>query len=174
MTTLTRRFPLPEFNSLRREMDRLFNDFQFDRANETDSLVWMPRADLTEIEDSFVLSVDLPGIAPDDVDVTLEDDTLTISGKRDSTRELSEGRVHRIERSYGRFLRTVRFSVPVDANGIDATFDNGVLTVTIPKAESSKPKRIEVRQQTRAEITSGDGSATDESSVDVEMSESAS
>ncbi len=174
MTTLTRRFPAPEFSLLRREMDRLFSDFQTERTDESlDSTVWMPRADLSEIEDAFILSVDLPGIRTEDVDVTLDDDTLTISGQRESSYEKSEGRFHRIERSFGRFLRTVRFSVPVNADGIEASFENGVLEVIVPKAETSKPRRIEVRPSTHQELTSGDGASTNESAIDVEVTEDA-
>lgn len=162
MNGMTRYAPAREFSLLRREMDRLFNDFLPNRSSEDDSAVWMPRADLTETEDAFVLALDLPGIPAEQVEVTLEDDTLTVSGERRATFDEQEGRVHRIERSYGRFFRTLRFATPVEADDVQAHFNDGVLTVRVPKAEASKPRRIEVQ---RASASSGDGAQATEVEV---------
>lgn len=172
MNGLTRYNPSREFSQLRREMDRLFNDFLPNRSGEgTDSAVWMPRADLAESEDAFFLSLDLPGIPAEQVDVTLEDDTLTISGKREVAEETREGRFHRIERHYGRFLRSFQFNTPVDAENIEASFNDGVLTVRVGKAEASKPRRIEVRREARSSTPSGDGAHAEETDIEVNTSE---
>jgi HSP20 family protein len=146
MNGLTRNTPARELGLLRREMDRLFSDFfPAARQGEDTSAVWMPRADLAETTDAFVLTFDLPGLTPEDVEVTLEENTLTISGERKAEQAAEGGRWHRIERAYGRFFRTVQFGTPVDADGVEASFENGVLTVRVAKAEVSKPRRIEVR-----------------------------
>ncbi|HLA64461.1 MAG TPA: Hsp20/alpha crystallin family protein, partial [Rhodothermales bacterium] len=140
-----------DFDRLRREMDRLFSDYQPARAaqpeqDDEQQAVWAPRADLAETEHHFVIALDVPGVSEDDLRLTLEEDTLKVSGERRFNREGREGQFHRIERSYGRFFRAFRFGSPIDAQGVEASFDDGVLTVTVPKAEVSKPRRIEVRR----------------------------
>ncbi|NNF57403.1 MAG: Hsp20/alpha crystallin family protein [Rhodothermaceae bacterium] len=172
MTGLTRTTPSREFNQLRREMDRLFTDFFPTRSGEgRDSAVWMPRADLAETEDAFLLSLDLPGIPAEQVDVTLEDDTLSVSGTREVSQEQKDGRFHRIERHYGRFFRSFQFATPVDAENVEASFDDGVLTVRVAKAEASKPRRIEVRRNTQLEGNSGDGAHAEETEIEVNTPE---
>ena len=146
MNTLTRT-PGRELNLLRREMDQLFNNILPSSTGERSSNVWMPPADLSETDDSFVLSIDLPGIPAENVEVTMEDDTLTINGRRDVAGAHKEGRFHRVERSYGRFFRSVQFGTPVDATAVDASFDDGVLSVRVAKSEASKPRRINVRSK---------------------------
>jgi HSP20 family protein len=138
-----------DFDALRREMDRLFHDFVPTRpaAGEGDAeqAVWAPRADMAETEDAFVIALDVPGVGPDDLQITFEEDTLKVSGERQFNRERHEGQFHRIERSYGRFFRAFRFGSPVDVTRVEADFEDGVLTIRVPKAEASKPRRIEVR-----------------------------
>lgn len=170
MNGLTRT-PARELSLLRREMDRLFNDFLPSRqGEEANTAVWMPRADLAETDDAWLLSLDLPGLSAEDVEVTMEDDTLTVSGERKASQEQQEGRFHRIERSYGRFFRTVQFATPVDAENIEASFENGVLTIRIAKAEASKPRRIEVRGGSRRNAE-GDGHSTDARQLEVNTTE---
>ncbi|MEM8599743.1 MAG: Hsp20/alpha crystallin family protein [Bacteroidota bacterium] len=147
MSALLRYTPAREFDSLRREMNRLLEDFYPNRrANnaEAESAVWSPRADLAENEDAFVLSLDLPGIDKDTLSITLDEGQLKISGERRVEHE-EGGQFRRIERSYGTFFRAFRVGNAVNAEGIDAAFENGVLTVTLPKAEERKPRRIEVK-----------------------------
>ena len=93
--------------------------------------------------DSFVIQSNLPGVKPEDVVITVEDDTLTIKAELPRLAEDVEYAIQ--ERSVGEYERTLRFNVPVDAEGSEATFENGVLTLTIPKAEEAKPRRIEVK-----------------------------
>jgi HSP20 family protein len=175
MNGLTRYTPGRELSLLRREMDRLFNDFTpANRQGEDTSTVWMPRADLAETADAFVLSFDLPGLTPENVEVTMEENTLTLSGERKAEQTEEGGRWHRIERTYGRFFRTVQFGTPVDAEQVEASFENGVLTVRVAKAEASKPRRIEVRggrQNAGTERTwhkgQGDGHTSERKHVEV-------
>lgn len=161
--------PMRELSLLRREMDRLSNELFPSRQSDDGSAVWMPRADLAETDEAWILSLDLPGLSADDVEVTLEDDTLTISGEREVSQEQKEGRFHRIERSYGRFFRTIQFGSPVDPDNIEASFEDGVLTVRVAKAEASRPRRIEVQGRRRNAGTQneGDGSSTESRRVEV-------
>ena len=108
---------------------------------------WAPPMDVRETDDAFEVAVDLPGLEPGDVSVTFEDGVLTISGKREVSTERSDETYHRIERSYGSFARSIRLPRTADGEKIEASFDKGVLTVTVPKAEVAKPRTIEVKAQ---------------------------
>ena len=145
-----------DFDVLRREMSRLFDDYLPARptGEQQESAVWAPRADLSETDDAFVIALDLPGIDRDDLDITVEDGTLKISGERAMREEHDQAQFHRIERSYGRFYRSFSFGPNVDPDNIDATFDDGVLTVRVGKAEERKPRRIEVGSRQELEATS--------------------
>jgi len=106
---------------------------------------WVPALDVSETEDRFEVTVDLPGLEPDDVNVTFENGALTISGSREFSKEEKQDTYHRIERSYGTFARSVRLPRTADTEKIEATFDKGVLSVSVPKSEAAKPRTIEVR-----------------------------
>jgi len=106
---------------------------------------WAPALDVRETEDRFEVTVDLPGMEPDDVSVTFERGVLTVSGTREFSSEEKDETYHRIERSYGSFARSVRLPHVADTDGITATFDKGVLMVSVPKAEAAKPRTIEVK-----------------------------
>ena len=148
-----------EVDSLRREMDRLFDSFLPQRAgdDEASSAVWAPRADLMETDDAYIVSIDVPGVDPETIDVTFEDGTLKISGERETTREDEKGQFHRIERSYGRFFRSFRFGNVADADQIDASSDGGVLTIRLAKREASKPRKIEIGKTSRSAGSSNGG-----------------
>jgi len=105
---------------------------------------WVPSLDVQESEDRFEATMDLPGLEPGDVRVTFESGVLTVSGSREFTSEEEKKTYHRIERSYGSFARSVRLPRTADGEHIEATFDKGVLTVSVPKAEAAKPRTIEV------------------------------
>jgi HSP20 family protein len=106
---------------------------------------WVPALDVRELDDRFEVKMDLPGIDPGEVSVTFEDGSLAVSGKREFTNEEKDETWHRIERSFGTFARTLRLPRTVDAENIQASFDKGVLTVSVPKAAQAKPRTIEVR-----------------------------
>jgi HSP20 family protein len=108
---------------------------------------WVPALDVRESEDRFDVTVDLPGLEPGDVNVTFEDGMLTISGKREFSAEDRGETWHRIERSFGTFARSMRLPQTADTERIEATFDKGVLTVSVPKTEQAKPRTIEVRSR---------------------------
>src|ERR671919_2328532 len=115
------------------------------------SMAWAPVLDISERKDAYLVTVELPGVEADDLQITLEDGLLTIQGERQFTQESSEQQFHRIERRYGAFRRSITLPAQVQAEQIEATFDNGVLQIVVPKAEEAKPKRIQVRPG-RAEI----------------------
>jgi HSP20 family protein len=106
---------------------------------------WVPALDVRETEDRFEVKMDLPGLEPEKVAVTFEDGMLTITGSREFSAEEKEATYHRIERSFGSFARSIRLPRTADVEKIDASFDKGVLSVTVPKVEAAKPRQIEVR-----------------------------
>jgi HSP20 family protein len=143
--TLTRFVGGPEMDLLRREMDRLFENLVPARTDDDQTArVWAPRADISESDDAYLIWMDLPGVRPEDIEVTFEDGMLKISGERHSQHEEESGQYHRIERSYGRFFRSFRFGDNADPDQIQAQFNEGVLHLRLAKREASKPRRIEV------------------------------
>jgi HSP20 family protein len=125
------------------EVNRLFNTL-FDASEGTDRR-WVPPTDLLEKDDHFVLKVDLPGLAEGDVAIEVQDNTLTLSGERKAEHEDHSHGWYRIERSCGRFSRSLTLPEGVDPDGIAAEFDRGVLEVRIPKPEQRKPRRVEIK-----------------------------
>ena len=143
---LVRWEPVRELSSLQQEMNRLFNGF-FDApraANGNGAARFLPAMDLVETDEHFVLRADLPGVAEKDVKVELEDNVLTISGERKAEHEAREEGYYRIERAHGQFARTLTLPEGVNAEGIVANFDRGVLEVKIPKPEQRKPHRVTI------------------------------
>lgn len=106
---------------------------------------WMPRADIVERASDFVVSLDLPGVSPDSIDIQLKEDVLTISGSRSFEQESQEDRYVSKERLQGLFRRTFRLSEAIDAEGIKASSSNGVLTLILPKRPAIQPRKIQVQ-----------------------------
>jgi len=130
-------------------MSGLFADDFFDRfladigAHEGKALL-RPAVDVTEEEGSYTLVAELPGVAKDDVDIQVHGGVLTLSGERRDERDEEDDGARIRERSFGRFERAFRLPEHVDADGIEASLSDGVLTVTVPKAEAVQPRQIEV------------------------------
>jgi HSP20 family protein len=122
---------------------------------------WSPAVDIFETDNELVLKADLPDIRPEDIDLQVENQTLTISGHRKFEQPQEKGGYHRIERSYGSFVRTFTVPSTVETSKVTAEYDHGVLTVKLPKAEAAKPRqvKINVSQTDRAQVTAGHGSA---------------
>ena len=147
---LVRWDPARELSSLQSEMNRLFSSF-FDPSvaatgggNGPTMRRWHPAMDLVETEDHFVLRADLPGLSEKDVKIEVEDNVLTVSGERRSEHETKQEGFHRVERAFGAFSRSLTLPRGVNAEAVEASFDNGVLEVRIPKPEESKPRRISI------------------------------
>jgi HSP20 family protein len=145
---LVRWEPARELQTIQQEMNRLFGSF-FDSSTATAATNgaarrWIPPMDLLEEDSQFVLRADLPGVSEDAVKVELEDNVLTVSGERKSEHEERKDGFYRVERSFGRFSRTVTLPEGVSADGIQATFDNGVLEVHVQKPEQPKPQKVAI------------------------------
>ncbi len=106
---------------------------------------WSPDLDVIEEKDQYVLKADLPGLKKEDIKISVENGILSIAGQRDTEAEYKDKQVHFVERSYGRFARTLNLGVHVDYNKIQATYKDGVLEVSVPKAEAAKPKAIDIQ-----------------------------
>lgn len=147
METLTRspRRTSP-LRSLQSEVNRLFESVFPSSMEESDapSAVWSPTMDLKESDDQYHLSVDLPGISRNDVSVSVENNRLTIRGERTAESRSEDENVLRMERSFGTFYRAIRLPESVNEDQIKATFDNGVLSVALPKTEKNRPKKIKI------------------------------
>jgi HSP20 family protein len=144
--TIVRWEPLREFSTLQNEMNRLFNTV-FDAPSPGNSGTlrrWMPAMDLVETADHFVLRADLPGLSEDDVKIEFEDGTLTVSGERKVENEAKGEGYYRAERAFGSFSRSLTLPQGIDPEAVTASFDRGVLEVSIPKPEERKPRRIEI------------------------------
>jgi len=126
--------------------NRLFNE-TFSRTfgdEELTSRAWTPAVDILENENNIVLTAELPGVDPKDVEVRVKDNTLYLKGERKFEKEVKEENYHRIERSYGSFARTFALPGSVDSEKVAADYKDGVLTLTIPKREEAKPKAIKI------------------------------
>ena len=137
--------PLARLSAFQHEVDRLF-DLPFFGRESSRTVGWTPALDLHQDKDSLFVHVELPGMKKEDVTLSLHDDVLTISGeRRHETASAEKAATHlRNERFFGRFERSVTLPVPVDAVRVGAAYENGVLTVTLPKAEAAKPRQIEI------------------------------
>jgi HSP20 family protein len=130
--------PFRDLRTIEDEVDRLMG-----RAFSRDT--WVPALDVKESSDRFEVTVDLPGLEPKDVNVTFEEGMLTIGGKRQFQEDDKGDTWHRIERGFGTFARSIRLPQTADTERIEASFDKGVLKVSVPKTEQAKPRTIEVR-----------------------------
>jgi HSP20 family protein len=136
------------FQLLRREMEQLFDNVGGSQGEPSagGGNIVAPRMDISEDDQSFKVTAEMPGARPDDVEVIVEDDVLTVRAERTQERETNRRNYHLIERSVGVFQRSLRLPAPVDASKVQASFDNGVLTITIPKDSSqSRSRRVQVR-----------------------------
>lgn len=139
-------FGLSRWNGLEEEIDRLFNaPFAAFAGTPEFTAGWTPALDLVEDKNGFVATVELPGLNKDAIDVSFEDGVLTVSGERKAEERKETDGVHRTERVFGTFSRSVRLPKPVDEAKVKAAYKDGILTVTLPIAEVAKPKQIEVK-----------------------------
>jgi HSP20 family protein len=136
--------PLPgfaRFTDLQDELDRLFGAPFSGAARET---AWTPALDVYEDKENFVVKAELPGLKREEIEVSFQDDTLTISGERKAETKSEDTEVYRAERFVGRFQRAVALPSTVAADKVNASYKDGVLTITLPKSEAAKPKKIDI------------------------------
>ena len=133
---------------LKHEVDRLFERFFEAPWAELPAMgAWSPALDVTEGKDAVTVKAELPGVEAKDIAVSLEGDVLTIKGEKDQKKEEKDERQHRVERSWGAFMRSVRLPAPADGSKVTATFKNGVITITLPKAPGAKGTTIPVKAE---------------------------
>src|SRR5215470_9725794 len=146
MTVLTRWEPFREFSSLQDRMNRLFQD-SFGREGREEALAtagFAPAVDVYEDEHKITLKIEVPGIDEKDIDVRVDNNTLTVHGERKFEKEEKEENYRRIERQYGSFTRSFTLPQTVDAENVSANYEKGVLKITLPKKAEAKPKQIKV------------------------------
>ncbi len=129
--------------TLRDELDRLF-DFALPNRDSGLFSGWTPALDVHDEKDKLVVKVELPGLKKEDINLSIHDGALSVSGERKVENERKEGETFRSERHFGRFQRSVTLPVAVDAGKVTASYQDGILSIDLPKAEEAKPKQIEV------------------------------
>jgi len=139
--------PFDRLSSLRDEVNRLFDVSQPGFGSARDSSLfsgWTPALDVYQDKDNVFVKAELPGMKKEDIDISLEKGMLSISGERKHEKESGEGENYRSERYFGKFHRSITLPTAIEAAKVTAAYTDGVLTVTLPKAEEAKPKQIEV------------------------------
>jgi HSP20 family protein len=150
MRTLSRFEPFRGASTLQDQINRLFGD-GFEHPGEESNLTsWAPAVDIFETEHELVVKADLPDIDPKDLDIRVENNILSIRGERKFEKKVSEDKYLRVERAYGSFSRSFSLANTVNSEAIKADYQNGVLTLTVPKREEAKPKQIKVNVGTPA------------------------
>jgi len=143
--SMTRWEPFRDLNTLQEQVNRLFEDsVTRTRSGQAELASWAPAVDIFETENELVVKADLPDVQEKDIDVRVENNTLTIRGERKFNNEVHEDNYLRVERAYGTFTRSFSLPNTVNTEGIHADYHNGVLTVRMPKREETKPKQIKI------------------------------
>ena len=144
MRTIARWEPFRGAAALQDQVNRLFGDVLERKGEESNLTAWAPSVDIYETEQELVVKADLPEIDPKDLDIRVENNLLTIRGERKFEKNVNEENYLRVERSYGSFARSFTLANSVNSEAIKADYQNGVLTLSIPKREEAKPKQIKV------------------------------
>jgi HSP20 family protein len=150
MRTMNRWEPFRGATTLQEQINRVFGDVMGRTDEESNLTPWAPAVDIFETENEMVVKADLPDVNPQDLDIRVENNVLTIRGERKFDKKVNEDNYLRIERSYGSFSRSFSLASSVNADAIKADYRNGVLTLSIPKREEAKPKQIKVNVGTLA------------------------
>lgn len=129
-----------EMSRLQHDMNRLFEGYNNRRQASS-----YPAMNVWANQDGLLVTTEVPGVRPEDIDVSVVGDTLTLSGERRPDEMNENGRYHRQERGYGKFVRTLQLPYPIKVDHIEATFRNGVLNINLPRAEEDKPRKITVK-----------------------------
>jgi HSP20 family protein len=125
-----------------RLFENFFNGTQ--PEEEVSNRNWVPPVDIQETEEGYRLLAELPGLTKEDINITLENNVLRLSGERKFERDVKKESFHRVERTYGTFSRAFALPHQVNPEGVQASFESGVLTITVPKAEQAKPRKIAI------------------------------
>jgi len=144
MTTIARLEPFRGLSTLQDQFNRLFSESFRTQGEETHLTSWAPAVDISETPDELVVKADLPDVNEKDIDVRVENNLLTISGERKFEKSVSEENFLRVERAYGSFSRSFSLPNTLNTDAVAAEYRNGVLTVTLPKREETKPRQVKV------------------------------
>lgn len=144
MTTIAHLEPFRGLSNLQNQFNKIFNDSFRNQAEESALTTWAPAVDIYETPNELVVKADLPDVNEKDIDVRVENNLLTIRGERKFEKSVSEENYLRVERTYGAFSRSFSLPNTVNAEAIGAEYKNGVLTVTLPKREESKPRQVKI------------------------------
>lgn len=155
MTYITRFQPFTEFATLQNQVNRLFQDFSRGSDELSTTGTFVPATDVYEDEHNITLKLEVPGVSEKDLDIRLENNTLTVRGERKFEKEEKEENFRRVERQYGTFVRSFTLPSTVDSDNINASYDKGVLSITMPKRAEAKPKQIQVNSGKRLESRTG-------------------
>ena len=155
MTTLVRWNPMRDMMSLRNEMNRLFEQAfeEMPPSRWQPSTNWGLAVDVSENDEAFVITASVPGVKQDDLEITISDNVLTIKGEFKVDETIEEEKYHIRERRYGSFGRSLTLPVAVKADEVDASYENGVLKLEVPKAEEVKPRRIQIQARANGQKT---------------------
>jgi HSP20 family protein len=155
MNSLTNWDPFRDLWNMRSMVDRMFENALDRQSGSWQPVEWGLALDVTENEEEFTVKASVPGINPDDLEITFTDGTLTIKGETREEKDVEEAHYHIRERRFGNFSRSISLPSNLDADKIEASYDSGVLTLHLPKAEEMKPKRIEVKSGTSQRTIEG-------------------
>lgn len=138
----------PTFDKMRQRLNKmLYSDFFDFFDEETEMVQWKPVVDIKETDSAIIINAEVPGIKESDIDIKLEDNVLTLKGKRESNSEEKNEKYHKVERFYGEFYRSFNIPTNIDAEKIEAKLKDGVLSINLPKTESAKPKQIKISNE---------------------------
>ncbi|MDP9146340.1 MAG: Hsp20/alpha crystallin family protein [Acidobacteriota bacterium] len=143
-SSMNRWEPFRSANTFQEQLNRVFDDVLRRSGEESNLTTWAPAVDIFETEHELVVKADLPDVDPKELDIRVENNILTIRGERKFQKQVNENNYLRVERSYGSFARSFSLANTVNSEAIKAEYNNGVLTLNIPKREEAKPKQIKV------------------------------
>jgi HSP20 family protein len=147
MMNIVKYDPFRELRSLQEEMNRLFN-LGVSRSEGSEDIVrgaWSPSVDIFENQDKIILEAELAGMKPEEVDISIENNVITLKGERKFEKTEDNDNYHRVERSYGSFVRSFTLPRTVVSDEAEANFENGILSITLPKREEAKARKIEIK-----------------------------
>jgi len=142
--TLVKWSPWRDMMSVQDEMNKLFSGLVTSRSDVSSAEDWVPSVDISETDDGFIVTADVPGMGAEDIKISVANDVLTLKGDKKNIREGDGENFHRVERTFGSFERTFSLPTGVDSGSVKAKYKDGVLEVKIPKSKEAKPQEIKV------------------------------
>jgi HSP20 family protein len=141
---LVRFDPLREMERLHSDLNRLFEGVPAEGRTADTGRTWAPAVDVAETEEAILVRAELPGMAREDIDIELSGETLTLRGERKFESEEKKNNLVRIERRYGKFLRSFTLATPIQTDRVSASYKDGILEVVLPKSEETRPRKVQV------------------------------